>query len=65
VGTEENKRLVRRFYEEVVNTGRVDGIATFVAPECVETDGKVRIVSGPDGMASHVRGVRGSIPTCG
>jgi predicted ester cyclase len=62
VGTEENKRLVRRFYEEVVNTGRVDGIATFVAPECVETDGKVRIVSGPDGMASHVRGVREVYP---
>lgn len=62
MGTEENKRLVRRFYEEIVNTGHVEGIAAFVAPECVETDGKVRIVSGVDGMASHVLGVREVYP---
>lgn len=58
MGITENKALVRRFYEEVVNTGRVDGIAEFVAPECVETDGKVRVVSGVAGMAEHVRAVR-------
>lgn len=62
MGVEENKRLVRRFYEEVVNTGTVDGIAAFVDPECVETDGKVRIVSGIDGMANHVRAVRAVYP---
>ncbi len=62
MNTEENKRLVRRFYEEVVNTGQVDGIAAFVAPDCVDTDGKVRIVSGIDGMASHVLAVREVYP---
>lgn len=58
MGTEENKRLVRRFYEEVVNTGDVERIAAFVDPECVETDGKTRVVSGIEGMAEHVLGVR-------
>ena len=62
MGTQENKRLVRRFYEEVVNTGHVDGIAAFVAPECVETDGKARVLSGIDGMASHVLAVRDVYP---
>ena len=62
MGIEENKQLVRRFYQEVVNTGHVDGIAAFVAPECVETDGKVRVVSGIDGMANHVLAVREVYP---
>lgn len=57
-----NKRLVRRFYEEVVNTGNVDRIGDFVAPDCVETDGNVRVVSGIDGMAKHVIGVREVYP---
>jgi predicted ester cyclase len=55
---EDNKRLVRRFIEEVVNTGKVDHIAEFVSSDCVETDGKVRVISGVEGMAQHVRGVR-------
>ncbi len=55
---EANKRLVRRFIEEVVNTGNVDGLADFVSTDCVETDGKVRVTSGVEGMAQHVRGVR-------
>jgi len=62
MATEENKRLVRRFYEEVINTGRVEAIAAFIAPDCVETDGKVRIVSGIQGMTSHVLAVREIYP---
>lgn len=56
--TETNKRLVRRFIEEVVNTGDVSRLADLVSPDCVETDGKVRVPSGVEGMASHVKGVR-------
>lgn len=59
---QETKRLVRRFYEEVVNTGSVDRIGDFVAPNCVETDGKVRVASGIDGMVQHVLGVRSVYP---
>ena len=62
MGTEENKQLVRRLYEEVVNTGDVENIASFVSPDCVETDGKVRVVSGIEGMANHVIAVREVYP---
>ena len=60
--TVENKDLVRRFIEEVVNTGSVDTIAEFVSVDCVETDGKTRVVSGVEGMTEHVRGVRETYP---
>lgn len=62
MGTAENKALVRRFIDEVVNTGNVDTVEEFVSADCVETDGKVRVVSGVDGMASHVLGVRATYP---
>lgn len=59
---EANKTLVRRFIEEIVNTGDVTRIGDFVSPECVETDGKLRVVSGVAGMADHIRGVRSTYP---
>ncbi len=59
---EDNKRLVRRFIHEVVNTGNVDNIAEFVSADCVETDGKTRVVSGIVGMANHIHGVRQTYP---
>ncbi len=62
MGTEENKRLVRRFYEQVVSACAVSNVADFIAPDCVETDGKVRIASGIDGMTKHVQGVREVYP---
>ena len=55
---EEKKALVRRFYEEIVNTGDVTRMAEFVHPDCVETDGIVRVERGIDGMIEHVRAVR-------
>lgn len=58
MSAEGNKGLVRSFYEDVVNTGDVRRMADFVAPDCVETDGKVRLASGVEGMAEHVRAVR-------
>lgn len=60
--TAANKRLVRRFYEEVVSTGAVERLGSFVSPDCVETDGLVRAESGIEGMADHVRGVRSVYP---
>lgn len=60
--TETNKLRVRRFYEEIVSTGNVERIDEFVAPECVETDGLVRVESGVEGMAAHVLGVRQVYP---
>jgi predicted ester cyclase len=60
--TERNKALVRRFILEVVNTGDVDRLAELVSPECIETDGKVRVHSGVPGMAEHIRAVRAIYP---
>ena len=54
-----NKQLIRRFIDEVVNTGNVGLLADLGSPDCVETDGKVRIVTG---MAEHINVVRGSYP---
>ena len=62
MNTETNKLRVRRFYEEIVSTGVVERIDEFVAPECVETDGLVRVESGVEGMAAHVLGVRKVYP---
>jgi steroid delta-isomerase-like uncharacterized protein len=60
--TELNKVIARRFIEEVVNGGDLSRVAELVAHDCVETDGKVRIVSGIAGMAEHVRAVRAIYP---
>jgi len=57
-----NKRIVRRFVEEVVNTGNVALLADLVSPDCVETDGKVRVVIGVTGMADHIRAARAIYP---
>ena len=59
---EANRVLIRRFIEEVVNTGDVSGLAEFVSEDCVATDGTVRVVSGVAGMAEHVLGVRQTYP---
>lgn len=54
--------MVRRFVEEMVNTGDVTRMADVVSPDCVETDGLVRVASGVAGMAEHVRAVRAIYP---
>jgi predicted ester cyclase len=50
VSTDTNKLLVRRFYEEVVNTGDVNRLAEFVSPDQIE------------GMKEHVLGVSETYP---
>jgi len=55
---ENNKDIVRRFYEEVVNTGNTDRIHEFISEEYTEIfDGK-RYPSGIEGAKAHVIGVR-------
>lgn len=59
---ESNKLLVRRYYEEVVNTGNVDSIEEFISPEYTEVlDGK-RFAAGIEGAIAHIRGVRQTYP---
>ena len=59
---EDNKQLVRRYYEEVINTGEVDEIARFIAPDYVEVFENKRYPTGLDGARDHVRGVRQTYP---
>lgn len=56
--SEQNKRVVRRYIEEVVNTGNVDRIAEFISPEYVEVYRGTRHAIGLEGAKNHVRGVR-------
>lgn len=59
---EENKLLVRRFIEEIVNTGNVDKIEEFISPEYVEIhDGKAYQI-GIEGAIEHILGVRQTYP---
>jgi len=55
---DQNKRLVRRYYEEVLNTGDVTDVASFIAPDYVEVYDNVRYPLGLEGAQEHVLGVR-------
>lgn len=55
----ENKALVRRYLEEVVNTGNVDCIAEFIAPDYIDRNDQGR---GINGAKRHVLGVRQTYP---
>ncbi len=59
---EENKLLVRRYLEEVVNTGDVTRIAEFIAPEYVEVYRNVTYPMGIEGAKRHVLGGRETYP---
>lgn len=59
---EEKKKLVRRYYEEVVSTGAVDEAARFISPDYVEVHDNKRHAIGIDGAKEHIRGVRQTYP---
>lgn len=58
----DNKLLVRRYYEDVVSTGRVDRIPEFISPDYVEIHENTRYAVGIDGATRHVQGVRLTYP---
>lgn len=60
--SKEKKRLVRRYYEEVVNTGDIDRLAEFISPDYVEVHENVRHPTGLDGAREHVLAVRNTYP---
>jgi predicted ester cyclase len=59
---DENKLLVRRYYEEIVNTGDVDRLAEFISPAYAEVHGNVTYPAGLEGAREHVLGVRRTYP---
>lgn len=59
---QDNKDLVRRFYEEVVSTGNVDRVADFISHEYVENHENTRYLLGVEGAKQHILGVRRTYP---
>ena len=55
---EDNKRLIRRYIEEVVNTGDVEMLAEFIGPNYVEIYNNVKYESGLEGAKQHILGGR-------
>lgn len=59
---DENKSLVRRYYEEVVATGNVSRLAEFISPAYLEVYNDTRRPIGLEGAKEHVLGVRETYP---
>lgn len=59
---EDNKRVARRFIEEVVNTGNVERLPEFISPDCRESNDPTGQSVGLDSMRAHVLGVRKTYP---
>jgi predicted ester cyclase len=55
---EQNKLLIRRYIEEIINTGNTDGIERFISPDYTEVYENARHLLGIDGAKQHVLGVR-------
>lgn len=62
VSSDENKTLVRRYYEEVVNTGAIEEVGRFISPDYVEVHDNKRYSIGLEGVKEHIRGVRQTYP---
>lgn len=62
MSVEKNKDIVRRFYEEVVNTGNIDGIEKFLSEEYTEVFDGQRDSVGLEGAKAHIIGVRQTYP---
>ena len=58
----ENKRLVRRFIEEVINTGDVDRLRDFIAPDFRERNDRPGVIAGIEGCREHILAVRRTYP---
>lgn len=59
---DQNKQLIRRYIEEVINTGNVDGIERFISPDYVEVFDRRRYSLGIKGAKEHIIGVRKTYP---
>lgn len=58
----DNRTIIRRFVEEIENTGDVSNISEFISEEYVEVHDGQRYPIGIDGVIDHVLGVRKVFP---
>ena len=59
---EDNKALVREYYETVVSTGNVSTLLRYIAPEYLEVYQGETYALGVEGAAEHIVGVRRTYP---
>ena len=57
-----SKEIVRRYIEEIINTGKVDSISEFIDKDYVEEYNEKRYQIGIEGAIQHVLGVRKTYP---
>jgi predicted ester cyclase len=62
VAETDNKLLVRKYIEEVINTGVVDEIEKYISNDYTEIFEGKRYLLGIDGAREHIRGVRRTYP---
>jgi predicted ester cyclase len=62
MSTSENKLLIRRFIEEVVNTGDVSRLNEFVAPDFRDLNDPSNRIAGIEGCRQHILAVRTTYP---
>ncbi|MBN1507530.1 MAG: hypothetical protein JW955_11830 [Sedimentisphaerales bacterium] len=62
MSTEENKLLIRRYMDEVVNTRDVGRLAEFISPDYVEVYNNVRYSIGLEAGAIRVVGPENDRP---
>lgn len=61
MSTEENKRLIRNFYTEVVGDGDYSNLHGFVAADCVDRNA-AEGGRGPGVVRSHLEAIRKTLP---
>jgi predicted ester cyclase len=59
---DKNKKIIRRYIEEVVNTGNVENLDEFISPDYIETLDPGKKVLGVEGARQHIMGVRQTFP---
>ena len=60
--SEENKILISKYINEIINTGNVDSITDFIAQDYTEVHDGKRYPIGIDGAKEHILGVRKTYP---
>ncbi len=62
MSTDANKELVRRFINEAINTGNIEIINDFVAPNYTEIHEGTKYPIGIEGAKEHIIGIRQTYP---
>jgi predicted ester cyclase len=62
VNTDANKRLIRRFITEVINTGNLNALSLFVAEQIIDHNADPTHPPGIEGYKQHLQGVRTTFP---